>query len=72
MKNKYKVFFEFRGKKMMIETEASDRYDAEFIVKNMLQIHQVRLAAGIEPTEQYNKQYNDDYVDSLKNMFGMK
>lgn len=76
--NKYNIYFEIASKKMQIIIEASDKYQAENILReDILNIHKIQLIEGIEPTleEVQNKQKNmfgDDPVDFLKNTFGMK
>ena len=70
--NKYKVFFQFKGKKMVIETEARDKYAAENNIIDLLEIHEVRLIEGQEPELNTNMYNNKENLDMLKGMFGFK
>jgi len=70
--NKYKVYFQFNGKKMAMEVEADDRYDAENIVYDKLKIDAVKLIEGSEPSKESNNMFDGDSMDFLKGMFKMK
>lgn len=54
---KFKIYFEFYGKKMRTTVKAKDAKEAEQIVKNKINIKQVVA---------------EDEVDFLKNIFGIK
>ena len=57
----YKIYFEIFGKKMKYEVEAESKNDAINKLKNKINI--------IKIDEEIN---DDDVLDNLKNMFGMK
>jgi hypothetical protein len=57
----YKIYFEIFGKKMKYEVEAESKNDAINKLKNKISI--------IKIDEEIN---NDDVLENLKNMFGMK
>jgi fructose-bisphosphate aldolase class 1 len=62
---KYKIYFEIFGKKMKYEVEAESKNDAINKLKNKINI--IKIDEGV------NEGVNDDDVlDNLKNMFGMK
>ena len=61
----YKIYFEIFGKKMKYEVEAESKNDAINKLKNKINI--IKINGGI------NEGINDDDVlENLKNMFGMK
>jgi hypothetical protein len=61
----YKIYFEIFGKKMKYEVEAESKNDAINKLKNKISI--IKINEGI------NEGINDDDVlENLKNMFGMK
>ena len=61
----YKIYFEIFGKKMKYEVEAESKNDAINKLKNKINI--IKIDEGV------NEGVNDDDVlDNLKNMFGMK
>jgi hypothetical protein len=61
----YKIYFEIFGKKMKYEVEAESKNDAINKLKNKINI--IKINEGV------NEGVNDDDVlDNLKNMFGMK
>jgi hypothetical protein len=57
----YKIYFEIFGKKMKYEVEAESKNDAINKLKNKINI--------IKIDEEIN---DDDVLENLKNMFGMK
>ena len=57
----YKIYFEIFGKKMKYEVEAESKNDAINKLKNKINI--------IKINEEIN---DDDMLENLKNMFGMK
>jgi hypothetical protein len=61
----YKIYFEIFGKKMKYEVEAESKNDAINKLKNKINI--IKINEGV------NEGINDDDVlENLKNMFGMK
>jgi hypothetical protein len=61
----YKIYFEIFGKKMKYEVEAESKNDAINKLKNKISI--IKINEGI------NEGINDDDVlENLKNIFGMK
>jgi hypothetical protein len=61
----YKIYFEIFGKKMKYEVEAESKNDAINKLKNKINI--IKINEGI------NEGINDDDVlENLKNIFGMK
>ena len=69
--NTYTVYFQFRDKKLAINLEARDKYDAQTQVEHMLEIHEVRLREGQEPVYDSKPDEAPD-LQSLKDMFGFK
>ena len=59
---KYEVYFEFFGRKMRMEVEAATEQAAKNIITNRIIFHGVKL----------KKVSDDDIVNQMKNMFGMK
>lgn len=59
---KYEVYFEFFGRKMKTEVEAATEQAAKNIIVNRIIFHDVKL----------KKISDDDIVNQMKNMFGMK
>jgi hypothetical protein len=59
---KYEVYFEFFGRKMRMEVDATSEQAAKNIITNKIMFHKVKL----------KKVSDDDVVNHLKNMFGMK
>jgi hypothetical protein len=57
----YKIYFEIFGKKMKYEVEAESKNDAINKLKNKISI--IKIDEGIN---------DDDVLENLKNMFGMK
>jgi fructose-bisphosphate aldolase class 1 len=57
----YKIYFEIFGKKMKYEVEAESKNDAINKLKNKINI--IKIDEGIN---------DDDVLENLKNMFGMK
>ena len=57
----YKIYFEIFGKKMKYEVEAESKNDAINKLKNKINI--ININEGIN---------DDDVLENLKNMFGMK
>jgi fructose-bisphosphate aldolase class 1 len=65
----YKIYFEIFGKKMKYEVEAESKNDAINKLKNNINI--IKIDEGINGG--INEGINDDDVlENLKNMFGMK
>ena len=61
----YKIYIEIFGKKMKYEVEAESKNDAINKLKNKISI--IKINEGV------NEGVNDDDVlENLKNMFGMK
>jgi hypothetical protein len=61
----YKIYFEIFGKKMKYEVEAESKNDAINKLKNKISI--IKINEGI------NEGINDnDVLENLKNIFGMK
>lgn len=60
---KYKIYFEFFGKKMVCEIKATNENEAKFLLKEKINIHK------IEPIKE-----NNDNVgfDKLMDMFNLK
>jgi hypothetical protein len=61
----YKIYFEIFGKKMKYEVEAESKNDAINKLKNKINI--IKINEGVD--EGVN---DDDVLENLKNMFGMK
>jgi hypothetical protein len=57
----YKIYFEIFGKKMKYEVEAESKNDAINKLKNKISI--IKINEGVN---------DDDVLENLKNMFGMK
>ena len=58
---------------MAMEIEAEDRYEAENIIFEKLQIDAVKLIEGSEPNHNYNMSKEESHtVDNLKSIFGMR
>ena len=70
--NKYKVYFQFFGKKMQSIIEAEPKYDAEEQVAEKLHIVRCDLIEGIEEPETFYSERERENLQSLKDMFGFK
>jgi len=68
--NKYKVYFEFLNKKMQMTVSATDRYDAEDVVKDKIIFHAENMCS--DNFESFNKEMNSENLEFLKGMFGIK
>ena len=65
----YKIYFEIFGKKMKYEVEAESKNDAINKLKNKISIIKINEGVNDELNEGIN---DDDVLENLKNMFGMK
>ena len=71
--NKYTIYFEIYGKKMKASIEAYSENDAENILREeKLDIKKIHLVEGKEPERTLRDDINNDSVDFLKGMFGIK
>jgi hypothetical protein len=66
--NKYKVFFTYRDKKYQVEVEAPNETDAECHVLNYVQVLEVRLIEGVEPSSKITGSESVDYLKGLFNL----
>ena len=60
---KYKVYFNSFGKKLKMEVEAKGKQEAIWLVRNEIKILKV---------EEIDTRSEDETLDMLKNLFGMK
>ena len=71
--NKYRLFFEFLGKKYQKDIKGFSQFDVEDQLREMIKIHEIRLIEAKENTEkELNNDENNPALDFLKDMFGMK
>ena len=64
--NKYKVFFEFNGKKQAMIISAKDKYDARYYVMDKINIHKVQLIKGTEPDDFEDEKSLNIFKDFFK------
>jgi len=68
---KYRIFFEFFGKKYQKDFTGFSQFDAEEQLRELIDIHEVRLIEGNEESDVKDIDANES-LEFLKNMFGMK
>ena len=72
--NKYKVYFQFNGKKQAMIVDADSSQDAKWVVEDKLIIDAVKLIEGTEPKPTKENLFSGDdaSVDFFKGIFKMK